>query len=54
MINVNKVVVSDKVLSNNGKDCHYIVGYQIDEALVPLFIRTPTNIFDEQGNKSAI
>ena len=45
MINVNNVVVSDKVLCNNGKDCHYIVGYQIDEALVPLFIRTPKNIF---------
>ena len=44
-IDVNKVVVSDKMLCNNGKDCRYIVGYQIDEALVPLFIRTPKNIF---------
>ena len=25
-INVNKVVVSDKVPCNNGKDCCYIVG----------------------------
>ena len=40
-INLNKVVVSDKVPWNNGKDCHYIVSYQVDEALIPLFIRTP-------------
>ena len=26
MIDVNKVLVSDKVPCNNGKDCHYIVG----------------------------
>ena len=44
-INVNKVVVSDKVPCNNGKDCHYIVGYQVDEVLLPLFIKTPKNIF---------
>ena len=30
-IDVNKVVVSDKVSWNNGKDCRYIVGYQVDE-----------------------
>ena len=44
-IDVNKVVVSDKVSCNNGKDCHYIVGYQVDGALIPLFIKTPRNIF---------
>ena len=44
-IHVNKVVVSDKVQCNNGKDCRYIVGYQVDEALVPLFIKTPKDIF---------
>ena len=42
---VNKVVVSDKVPCNNGKYCRYIVGYQLDEALIPLFIKTPKNIF---------
>ena len=26
MIDVNKVLVSDKVPCSNGKDCHYIVG----------------------------
>ena len=44
-IDVNKVVVSDKVSCNNGKDCRYIVGYQVNELLMPLFIKTPKNIF---------
>ena len=39
------MVVSDKVSCNDGKGCHYIVGYQIDEAAIPLFIKTPENIF---------
>ena len=33
-IDVNKVVVSDKVSYNNGKDCRYIVDYQVNEALI--------------------
>ena len=44
-IDVKKLVVSDKVSSNNGKDWRYIVGYQAGEALIPLFIRTPKNVF---------
>ena len=44
-IDVNKLVVSDKVPCNNGKGCRYIVGYQVDGALIPLFIETPKNIF---------
>ena len=40
-IDVNKVVVSDKVSWNNGKDCCYIAGYQADRAFIPLFIKTP-------------
>ena len=44
-IDINNVVVSDKVSCNNGKDCRYIVGYQVDGALIPLFIKTPKNIF---------
>ena len=44
-IDVNKVVVFDKVPCKNGKDCRYIVGYQVDRALVPLFIKTPKNTF---------
>ena len=39
-INVNKVVVSDNVSCNDGKDYRYIVGYQVDGALMPLLIKT--------------
>ena len=45
MIDVNRVVISDKVPCNNGKDCRYIVGNQVDGGLVPLFIKVPRNIF---------
>ena len=44
-IDVNRLVVSDKVSCKNGKDCRYIVGYQVDGALIPLFIKTPKSIF---------
>ena len=44
-IDVNKLVISDKVPCNNGKDCRYTAGYQVDEALIPLFIKTPKNVF---------
>ena len=40
---VNKLVVSDKVSCTNGKDCRYIVGYQVDGVMIPLFIKTPKN-----------
>ena len=44
-IDGNKVTISDKVACNNGKDCHCIVGYQVDGALITLFIKTSKNIF---------
>ena len=44
-IDVSKLLVSDKVSCNNGKDSRYIVGYQADGVLMPLFIRTPKNVF---------
>ena len=46
MIDVNKLVISDKVSYNNGKDCRYIVGYQVDGVLILLFIKTPKNVFN--------
>ena len=55
-INVKKLVVSDKVPLNNGKVCRYIVGYEVDGALIPLFIKTPKNIFSHgvsQYNKNS-
>ena len=43
-ITVNKVVVSDKVQCNNGKDWQYIVGYQVDgKTIVALLNKTPEN-----------
>ena len=42
---VNKLVISDKVSCSNGKDYRYIVGYQVNEVLVPLFIKTSKNVF---------
>ena len=44
-MDVNKLVISDKVPCNNGKDCRYIVGYQGHAALILLFIKTPRDIF---------
>ena len=44
-IDINKVVVSDKVPCNNGNNSRYNVGYQANEILIPLFIKTPKNIF---------
>ena len=44
-IDISKVVVSDKVSCNNEKECCYTIGYQVDKLLIPLFIKTPKNIF---------
>ena len=44
-IDVNKVVLSDKVSCNYGKDWRHIVGYQVDgKTIIPLFIKTPKNM----------
>ena len=56
-IDMNKFVISDKVPFNSGKDCPYIVGYQADGALIPLFIKTPKNVFSygvSQCNKNSV
>ena len=39
------MLISDKVTCNNGKDCRHIAGYQLDEALIPLFIKTAKDVF---------
>ena len=44
-IDVNKMAVSDKVPCNNGKDPRYIAGYQVDEALISLFVKMPKDLF---------
>ena len=46
-IDLNKMVLSDKVSCNNGKDWRYIVGYQINgEKIIPLLIKTPKNVIN--------
>ena len=42
---------SDKVSCSNGKDCHYIVSYQVNVAPMPLFIKTPKDIFSHSISK---
>ena len=42
---VNKLMIFDKVPCNNGKGCRYIVGYKVDGALIPLFIKTTKTVF---------
>ena len=44
-IDIDKVAISNKVSCNNGKDCCYIVCYQADGVVMPLFIKTPRDIF---------
>ena len=56
-IDLNKMVLSDKVSCNNGKDWRYIVGYQINgEKIIPLLIKTPKNVINQdvsQNNKNS-
>lgn len=45
MIDVNNVVVSDRVLYNNRKQFRDIEGYQVDgKTIISLFIKTTNNI----------
>ena len=45
MMNINKVVLYDKISRNNGKGWRYIVGYQVDgETIIPLFIKTQKKV----------
>ena len=46
IIDVNKVVVSEKVPCNNEKDHRYIIGYKVnEETIMPLCIKIPKKIF---------
>lgn len=45
-IDINKVVLSNKVSCNNGMNWRYIIGYQVDRVtVIPLFMKTSKNIF---------
>ena len=46
-IDVNKALLYDRRPGINGKDWRYIVSFQVaEEPVVPLFIKTPENIFN--------
>ena len=45
------MVISDKVPCNNENDCGYIVGYQVDGALIPLFMKITRDIFSFGGSQ---
>ena len=57
MIDVNKVVLTDRASCNNGRDWRHIVGYQMDgETIIPLYIKIPKTIFSygaSQNEKSS-
>ena len=44
-IDYDKVVVSDLIQSNNGKDKRYVIGYETSNGIIPLYIKTPKNVF---------
>ena len=44
-LDYNKIVVSDAILCNKNKDKIYLVGYQTNEGIMPLYIKTPKNVF---------
>ena len=44
-LDYDKVVVSDPIQCNNGKDKRYIIGYETSNGIIPLYIKTPKNVF---------
>ena len=43
-INIDKITVSDAMLSNKGKDKRCIIGYEVEpQKIIPLHIKTPKN-----------
>ena len=44
-LDYDKVVVSDPIQCNNGKDKRYVIGYGTSNGIIPLYIKTPKNVF---------
>ena len=40
-LDYDKVVVSDPIKFNNGKDKRYLIGYKTSNGIIPLYIKTP-------------
>ena len=45
-MDISKVSASDKVSCNNGKDWKYVIGYQHENTIIPLLVKTPKNVFN--------
>ena len=44
-LDYDKVVVSDPIQCNNDKDKRYVIGYETSNGIIPLYIKTPKNVF---------
>ena len=44
-LDYDKVVVSDPIQCNNGKDKRYVIGYETSNGIIPLYVKTPKNVF---------
>ena len=44
-LDLDKIVVSNNIPCNKGKDQRYVVGYEDDGEIVPLYIKTPPKVF---------
>ena len=56
-LDYDKVVVSDPIQYNNGKDKRYVIWYETSNGIIPLYIKTPKNVFSngvrQYGENSA-
>ena len=50
-LDYDKVVVSDPIQCNNGKDKRYVIGYETNNGIIPLYIKTPKNVFSNGVRK---
>ena len=46
-LDYDKVVVSDPIQCNNGKDKRYVIGYEASNGTMPLYIKTPKYVFSD-------
>ena len=50
-LDYDKVVVSDPIQCNNGKDKRYVTGYETSNGILPLYMKTPKNVFSNGVRK---
>ena len=43
-LDYDKVVVSDPIQCNNGKDKRHVIGYETSNVIIALYIKTPKNV----------